>query len=99
MDPQAIAAVSLATATFVQILKAAGVSGKWALPVAALVSGLSIAIWAFSHGTFTRETSWDYFVAFGVVLSSAAGVFGLINKGAEGVTNMKSVRRMMRGER
>lgn len=97
MDAQAIGAVSLATVTFVQILKGAGVSGRWAMPVSAAVSLIAVSLWGYSHDTFTRQAAWDYFVAFGLVWSSASGVFGLINKGAEGVANMRGVRRMIRG--
>lgn len=97
MDAQAIGAVSLATVTFVQILKGAGLAGKWAMPVSAVVSLIAVALWGYSHDSFTRQTAWDYFVAFGLVWSSASGVFGLINKGAEGVANMRGVRHMMRG--
>lgn len=83
-----IALMSGATVTLAQVLKGF-VSRKLALPLASLLALLSMAVWAYSHGGVPREEYWNYYVGYGLVLTSAAGVFGLINQGAEQITNIK----------
>jgi hypothetical protein len=88
MDPEAIAGMTTATVTFAQIFKAF-VSRKLALPLAGLLALASLGAWAYSHGGVPPEHVWDYYLAYGLVMTSAAGVFGLINQGSEQITNIK----------
>jgi len=94
MEPETIAAMSAATVTLAQIFKGF-INQKLALPLAGLLALVSVGLWAYSHNDFARETTWNYFVAYGLVLSSAAGVFGLINQGAQQITNIGGAGRAM----
>jgi hypothetical protein len=82
-------AIAGAVVALVQIVKASGVPTKWGLLLCIIFSGVAMAVWGYSHADFTRATSWDYFVGFGSVLTSASGVFGIINKTPESITSMK----------
>jgi purine-cytosine permease-like protein len=91
MDTTQSMQIAGAVVVLVQIAKAAGVTGRWALLIAIALSAGSMAVWAYSTGDFTRENSWSYFVAFGSVLTSAVGVFGLVNASPEQVTAVRDV--------
>ncbi len=89
MDAKAVIAVSGAIVMLVQILKSAGLTGRWALVASAGLSIAGVIIWAYSAGTYARPQTWDYFAGWIAVFTSAAGAFGIINGGAEAVTAMK----------
>lgn len=89
MDAKAVIAVSGAIVMLIQILKATGLTGRWALVAAALLSIAGVAIWGYSLGTYSRPQTWDYFAGWIAVFTSAAGAFGIVNGGAEAVTAIK----------
>lgn len=89
MDAKAVIAISGAVVMLLQVLKAAGLAGRWALVVSALLSILGVYIWGYSAGAFSRAATWDYFAGWIAVFSSAAGVFGIVNGSADAVTSMK----------
>lgn len=89
MDAEAIIVVSGSIVALIQILKAAGLTGRWALVAAALLSIAGVGLWGYSVGTFERTQTFQYFAGFVAVLTSAAGAFGIINGGAEAITAMK----------
>lgn len=92
METDVALVISGVVATFVQIVKAFGVSGKWGLAWAALFSLLGVAIYAISfEASFERHDLWQYFTATGVVTLAAIGVFSAIQKSPEMVTNLKGV--------
>lgn len=91
MDTTVSMQIAGAVVVLVQIAKGAGVSGRWALLTAVLLSAGAMAIWGYAHNDFTRESTWHYFVAFGSVLTSAVGVFGLINEAPNQVAHMKDI--------
>jgi hypothetical protein len=62
-----------------QVLKGAGVSGRWALLIAAILSALAVALFGYSNVGFAQNVAWSYFAAWAAVFSSAAGIFGIIN--------------------
>lgn len=79
MDAQAILQVTAAVVALTQLFKGFGVPNRWGLLVAAAVSVVGVFAWAFSHpDTLTRTAFWDYFAGWVTVLTSAAGVFGII---------------------
>ena len=81
--------ISGAVVAILQVIKAGGLANKNGVLWAALFSVLGVALWGWSQGDLGRATAFSYFVACSVVLTSAAGVFGLINKSAETVTSIK----------
>lgn len=90
ISPEVIAAMSAATVTLAQIFKSF-VSRGLALPLAGFLSLLSVVLWAWSNHDLTRESAFGYWSAYGLVLASAAGVFGLINQAPERITDMKDL--------
>lgn len=91
MDTTSSMQIAGAVVVLTQIAKSFGVKGVGALFVAIVLSMVAMAVWGYSHNDFTRENSWDYFVAFGSVLTSAVGVFGLINAAPENVAQLRDV--------
>lgn len=89
MDAKAVIMVSGAIVMLIQVLKATGLTGRWALVAAAGLSVLGVGIWGYSAGDYVRAATWDYFAGWIAVFTSAAGAFGVINGGAEAVTAMK----------
>lgn len=89
MDAQAVIAVSASVVALIQILKATGLTGRWALVTSAVLSAVGVALWGYSVGTFARTQTFEYFAAWIAVLTSAAGAFGIVNGGAEAVTSVK----------
>lgn len=75
-----IGLISAAVVTLVQFLKWSGYVPDRAGPlVAAVASAVGVALWAFSHPELlVRGAAFDLFAGWLVVLTSAAGVFGLI---------------------
>lgn len=89
MNAQAVIAISGAIVMLIQILKSAGVTGRWALLTAAALSALGVGVWGYSAGDYVRAQTWDYFSGWIAVFTSAAGAFGIVNGGAEAVTAIK----------
>lgn len=89
MDATAVIAVSGAIVMLLQVLKSAGLTGRWALVSAAVMSMVGVGVWAYSQGNYGRPETWGYFAGWIAVFTSAAGVFGIVNGGAEAVTAMK----------
>jgi hypothetical protein len=85
MDGQAIIAVSAAVVALVQLTKWAGLPDK-AGPLAVLVlAAVGVGLWGFSQGTFSRETTFDYFAGWVAVALGAAGTFGFTRAAASAV--------------
>jgi hypothetical protein len=88
MDGQAIVAVSAAVTALVQLGKWAGIPDKWGAVAVLVLSLLGIAFWAWSHGTFVRENSFDHFAAWIAVATGAAGIFGFTRAASGAVSSM-----------
>ena len=96
METDIALVISGVVATFVQILRSAGVSGKWGMAWAALFSLLGVLIYAFSYEpAFARILLWKYFAATGMVTLSAMGVFSAVKNAPDMVTNLTGVGRAM----
>lgn len=95
MNSEAINAVSATVVLLIQVAKAGGITGRWALIVAAIVSALGIILWAVSTGTFARETLFQYFSAWVAVFTSATGVYSIVRAAPEAVTTFRT---MVKGE-
>lgn len=91
MDTTQSMQIAGAVVILTQIAKAAGATGRWALLIAIVLSAASMTIWGYSHNDFTRENTWSYFVAFGSVLTSAVGVFGLVNSAPSQVAAVRDI--------
>lgn len=89
MDATAVIAVSGAIVMLLQVLKSAGLTGRWALVSSAVMSMVGVVVWGYSQGTYERPETWAFFSGWVAVFTSAAGVFGIVNGGAEAVTAMK----------
>jgi hypothetical protein len=81
--------VSGAIVPILQIVKSAGLAGRYALIWAAGLALLGVGLWAYSEGDFSRTTTWSYFAGWAICFTSAAGVFGLINQAPQLVTDLK----------
>jgi len=51
---------------------------------------VGVALWAFSQGTFSRESSFDYFAGWLAVSLTAAGTFGFTRAASSAVTAAKA---------
>lgn len=97
MNETEIAVAATTTVALVEILKKAGLSGRWALVASAGVSALTMIVWAWTTPEFTREHFRSYYVAYPVVLSAAAGVFNLVDSTVNQVATFKDAgTRLMR---
>ena len=74
-----VIAISGVVTIIAQVLKGAGISGRWALLAAAILSALAVMLFGWSNVGFTQQAAWSYFAAWAAVFSSAAGIFGIIN--------------------
>jgi len=89
MDSEVTMTIAGSVVVVCQLLKSVGVTGKWALLVAALLSLLGTVFVAWAAADFGRATAVRYLIGWTSILSSAAGVFGLINSAPEAVTTLK----------
>lgn len=89
MDAQAVVAVSGSIVMFLQVLKAGGLEGRWALVVCAFASTAGVLLWGYSAGTLARETLWQYGSGWIAVFSSAAGLFNIVRNAPEAVTSIR----------
>lgn len=89
MNAQAVIAISGAIVMLIQVLKATGLTGRWAVIAAALLSIVGVTIWGYSAGSYVRAQTWDYFAGWIAVFTSAAGAFGIVNNAADAVTVVK----------
>lgn len=90
MSAQDAVTVSAAVMILVQFVKWQGLPDKRG-PLAVLaISLLGVALWAYTKGNFTRETTFDYFMGWLSVSLSAAGIFGFTRSSAGAVTNLKA---------
>jgi hypothetical protein len=90
MDAKIVVMIAGVVVTLVQVLKAAGVTGRWAIVTAAGLSAFCVCLWGYSTGPFVRAQTWDYFAGWASIFLSACGAFGVINGGAEAVTALKN---------
>ena len=90
MDGEAIIAVAAAVVTLTQMAKWGGIPDRWGPAAVLVLAAIGVGLWGWSAGTFQRETTFAYFAGWITVSSSAAGVFGFIRAGRDGVTAMKN---------
>jgi len=94
MDAQAILTVGAAVVALVGLLKWMGVNQDLhplAVPITLLVcSIIGVAFWAWSQADITRESAFDYFSGFVLVMTSAAGVFGYTRTTAESISQIRT---------
>lgn len=55
-----------------------GLRGIVASAFTVIITLSSVAVWAWSHGDFSRATAWDYYAGTASILVTAAGAFHLI---------------------
>jgi hypothetical protein len=89
MSAQEAMIVAGVVTIIVQVLKHSGLSGRWALLVCAVLSTVGVGLFGYSEGTLARETAFEFFAGWASVFSSAAGIFGIINKTSEQATSLK----------
>ena len=87
MTAQDALAVAAPIVLIAQIFKPF-IGGKWSLLFVLLLSVLGVALWVYSSGGYERALLWSYFAAFATVLTSAAGIFNIVNKAPEVVTDV-----------
>lgn len=88
MDAQAIASVTIAVVGLTQIVKWAGIPDKGGPIAVMLISLAGVGLWGWSQGTFVRTQTFDYFAAWILVSTSAAGVFGFTRAAVGAVVNV-----------
>jgi len=86
MDSTAIASVSISVVALTQFAKWGGVPDKYGPMLVMVLSCLGLAFWGYSKGTFERTVAFDYFAAWVLITTSAAGVFGFTRAAAEAIT-------------
>lgn len=90
MESDAALGISVVVSAFVQVIKATGVDRQKGVWLAAAASLVGVVIYAVStEPVFERGLLWEYFAAFGIVLLSAMGTFGLIKQSPQMVTDIK----------
>jgi hypothetical protein len=89
MDSEVTMTIAGSVVVVCQLLKSVGLHGKWALVVAALLSLAGTAFVAWAAADFSRASAIRYLIGWTSVLSSAAGVFGMINAAPEAVATIK----------
>lgn len=89
MDSEVTMTIAGVVVVVCQLLKSVGLTGRWALLVAAVLSLLGTAFVAWAAADFGRATAVRYLIGWSSILSSAAGVFGLINSTPEAITSMR----------
>ena len=77
MDGPAVMRVTLVVVALMQLLKWAGVSPRWAPLVVALLSALTVGLWALGQPPTSLETAFNYFAMWVTGATSAAAVGGL----------------------
>lgn len=87
MTAQDALAVSAPIVLIAQIFKPF-ITGKWALVFVMFLSILGVSLWVYSSGGYERALIWSYFAAWATVLTSAAGIFNIVNKAPELVTDV-----------
>lgn len=91
MDADAILVIGGVTGTLCRFLYNAGMSGRLSSWAAAVVSAIAVAVWGYSAGDFTRETTWDYFAGWAAVLTVAAGAFHIMEESRGAVNGIKKM--------
>jgi hypothetical protein len=89
MDGEAIMSISAAVVTLTQFAKWAGVKPSTGPVMVLLLSTLGVILWGFSEGSYERAKTFEYFVGWLAVVTSAAGVFGFTRGSAESLTQFK----------
>lgn len=75
----------------------AGVRGVWASLAAFIISAFAVAVYAYSANDFARETTYQYLVGFGAVLTTAGGVFHAASEAMKSAANPDGMVRRMTG--
>jgi hypothetical protein len=89
MDGSAIMTVSAAVVGLVEYAKWANLPKKWAPFAVLALSAIGVVLWGWSQGTMERATAFQYFTGWIAVMTSAAGVYGLVRESRETVTSMR----------
>jgi hypothetical protein len=90
MDGEAIVAVSAAVVTLTQLAKWGGLPDKLGPLAVLFLAAVGVGFWAYSAGTFTRTTSFEYFAGWVAVATAAAGIYGFTRASTSAVTRMTS---------
>lgn len=83
MTPEAIVAVSAAVTMLVQLAKWGGVPKCYAPLMVLVCSLVTVALWGYSQGEFSRTSLFTYFVTALTVTMSAVGIYGFTTREQE----------------
>lgn len=89
MSAQDAVTVSAAVMILVQFVKWQGLPDRRGPLAVLVISLLGVALWAYTKGNFTRETTFDYFMGWLSVSLSAAGIFGFSRASGSALSRMK----------
>lgn len=85
LGPQEIGAIGGVVGSLCRLFYNAGLSGRSASTAAAVITTMVLAIFAYAHQNFDRNSSWDYFVAWVDIIGLAAGVFHIVENTPRGI--------------
>lgn len=86
MGSEAIVTVSAGVVALVQLVKWAGVDGRWGPIVVLVLSAFGVGLWAWSSAAISREAAWSLCAGWIAVSTSAAGVYGFTRAVGERLT-------------
>lgn len=89
MNAEAIVSVSAAVVGLVQVVKWAGLPSRFGPFAVLLISAIGVWLWGWSAEMLSRASAFQFFYGWVAVLTSAAGVFGLIRATPEAITSFK----------
>lgn len=82
MGPEQMVILGGAVGTIARIVTAVTrLTGPWAVFACLVISTIVLAIWGYDAGTFVRDQTWEYFVAWIEINAIAAGAFHLTEEG------------------
>lgn len=90
MDGEAIMSISAAVVTLTQFSKWAGIKDGYGPTIVLLLSTLGVVLWGYSEGSYERAKTFEYFVGWLAVVTSAAGVFGFTRATGDNLVKFKS---------
>lgn len=86
MNATEIGAVSTAVVALTQLLKWSGVSNRLGPLMVLILSAIGTAFYAWSFPEH-KSTPFDYFAAWIIISTAAAGVFGFTRQASEAITS------------
>jgi hypothetical protein len=86
--PAVLGMIGVGVAAIVQGIKAAGFPRNQALWATAGASILAVLLFTWSKGTFSRETTWDMFMACVLVYTAAVAAYETVKTTGAGVQKM-----------